>query len=67
MCCSVNGYVCLVCCVFDGVCELFSETNRHTFGCGCYFVSIPNQISGPDIKLESYQIKCYARSIYGQD
>ena len=23
MCCSVNGSVCLVCCVFDSVCELF--------------------------------------------
>ena len=23
MCCSVNGPVCLVCCVFDSVCELF--------------------------------------------
>ena len=22
MCCSVNGSVCLVCCVFDSVCEL---------------------------------------------
>ena len=25
MCCSVNGSVCLVCCVFDGVRELFGE------------------------------------------
>ena len=25
MCCSVNGSVCLVCCVFDSVCELFDE------------------------------------------
>ena len=25
MCCSVNGYVCLVCCLFDSVCELFGE------------------------------------------
>ena len=23
MCCSVNGSVCVVCCVFDGFCELF--------------------------------------------
>ena len=30
--------VCLVCCVFDGVCELFGETIRNVFGCGCYFV-----------------------------
>ena len=38
MCCSVNGSVCLVCCVFDGVCELFGETIRKMFGCSCYFV-----------------------------
>ena len=25
MCFSVNGYVCLVCCLFDSVCELFGE------------------------------------------
>ena len=24
VCCSVNGSVCLLCCVFDSVCELFS-------------------------------------------
>ena len=38
MCCSVNGSVCRVCCVFDHVCELFGETIRNMFGCGCYFV-----------------------------
>ena len=38
MCCSVNGYVCLVCCVSDSVCELFWETIRNIFGSGCYFV-----------------------------
>ena len=38
MCCSVNGSVCLVCCVFDSVCELFGETIRNVFGGGCYFV-----------------------------
>ena len=38
MCCSVNGSVCLVCCVFDRVCELFGETIRNVFGCGCYFL-----------------------------
>ena len=27
--CSVNGPVCLVCCVFDSVCELFGETIRN--------------------------------------
>ena len=25
MCCPVNGSVCLVCCMFDSVCELFGE------------------------------------------
>ena len=38
MCCSVNGSVWLVCCVFDSVCELFSETIRNIFGCGCHLV-----------------------------
>ena len=38
MCCSVNGSVCLVCYQFDSVCELFGETIRNIFGCGCYFV-----------------------------
>ena len=28
----------LVCCVFDSVCELFGETIRNMFWCGCYFV-----------------------------
>ena len=32
MCCSVNASVCLVCCVFDSVCELFGETIRNVFG-----------------------------------
>ena len=27
VCCSVNVSVCFVCCVFDSVSELFSETN----------------------------------------
>ena len=35
MCYSVNGSVCLVCYVFDSVCELFGETIRNMFGCGC--------------------------------
>ena len=26
LCYSVNGTVCLVCCVFDSVCKLFGET-----------------------------------------
>ena len=38
MCCSVNGYVCLVCCVFSSECELIGETIRNVFGCDCYFV-----------------------------
>ena len=38
MCCSVNGPVCIVCCVFDSVSELFRETIRNMFGCGCYFL-----------------------------
>ena len=38
MCCSVNVSVCLVCCVFDSVCELFGEAIRIVFGCGGYFL-----------------------------
>ena len=38
MCCSVNGSVCLVGCVFVSVCELFSETIHNMFWWGCYFV-----------------------------
>ena len=38
LCCSVNGSVCFMCCVFDSVCELVDETIRNMFGCGCYFV-----------------------------
>ena len=32
MCCSVNGSVCLVCCVFDSICEVFGETICNMFG-----------------------------------
>ena len=32
MCSSVNGSVCLVCCVFDSVCELFGDIIRNMFG-----------------------------------
>ena len=32
LCCSVNGSVCFVCCVFDSVCELFGETIRNGLG-----------------------------------
>ena len=38
LCCSVNESACLVYCVFDNVCELFGQTIRNMFGCGCYFV-----------------------------
>ena len=38
LCCPVNGSACFVCCVFDGVCELFGETIHNMFGCACYFV-----------------------------
>ena len=37
--CSVHVSVCLVCCVFDSVCELVGETICNVFGCGCYFVA----------------------------
>ena len=33
LCCPVNGSVCFVCCVFDGVFELFGETICNMFGC----------------------------------
>ena len=32
MCCSVNGSVCLVCCVLGSVGELFGETIRNMLG-----------------------------------
>ena len=41
---SIMLYPCILCvslfmyCVFDCVCELFSETIRNMFGCGCYLV-----------------------------
>ena len=38
LCFPVNGSVCFVCCVFDGVAELLGETNRNMFACVCYFV-----------------------------
>ena len=38
LCCPVNGSVCFVGCVFDGVGELFGETIRNMFGLVCYFV-----------------------------
>ena len=38
VCCSVNGSVCFVCFVFDGVFELIGETICNMFGCVCYFV-----------------------------
>ena len=38
LCFSVNLSICLVCCVSDSVCKLFSETIGIMLGCGCYFV-----------------------------
>ena len=38
MCCSVNGSVYLVSCVFDNACKLFGKIICNIFGCGCYFV-----------------------------
>ena len=38
LCCSVNGSVCFVCCVFDSVCEYFMKQFRNMLGCVCYFV-----------------------------
>ena len=47
---SVMLYPCMLCvsllmclfvlcvCVLDSICELFGETIRNVFGCGCYFV-----------------------------
>ena len=41
---SIMLYPCILCvallmyCVFDWVCELFGETIRNMFGCGCYLV-----------------------------
>ena len=37
--CSANVSGCIVCCVFNNVCELLGETFRYVFGCGCYFVA----------------------------
>ena len=52
--CSVNGFVCFVCCVFDSVCELFGETIRNMFGCVFCFVV---ECYGP--------VKCGRRSSIG--
>ena len=38
LCYSVNGSVCLECCVFHSVCELFGETIGNMLRCGCYFL-----------------------------
>ena len=40
LCCPVNGSVCFVCCVFDGVCELFSETIRNMFGSMFFLLNV---------------------------
>ena len=39
LCCSVNGSVCLVCCVFDSVFKLPGETIRNVFVYGYCFVA----------------------------
>ena len=36
--CPVNGSVCFVYYVFDGVCELYGETIGNMFGCVCYLL-----------------------------
>ena len=38
LCCPVNRSVCFVCCMFEGVYELFGETIRNMFGYICYFL-----------------------------
>ena len=53
VCCSVNVFVCLVCCVLDSVCELFGETIRNVFGCNCYFV-LSSIESVDDVKYIAY-------------
>ena len=40
LCFAVNGYVCLVCCVSDNVCDMFDETICNMFGCCCHFVVV---------------------------
>ena len=35
---SVMVYPCILCCVFDSVCELFGETISNVFGYSYYFV-----------------------------
>ena len=54
LCCPVNGSVCFVCCVFDGVCELFAEIIRYMFGCVCYFV-----VEGDGVVVCGW--RCYIR------
>ena len=38
LCVALLMLLFVLCCVFDGVCELFGETIPNVFGCGCYFV-----------------------------
>ena len=33
-------HVCIVCCVFNNVCELFGEIIHNMFGCGCYVMEV---------------------------
>ena len=34
LCSSVNRPVCIMCCMFDSLCELFGETIRNIVACG---------------------------------
>ena len=52
--CSVNGSVCLVYYAFDSVCELFGETIRNVFGCGCYFVVYLHVVQSNIVSSKSY-------------
>ena len=42
LCCSVNVYVCLVCCVLDSVCELFGKTIQFAMCLGVVAVLLLN-------------------------
>ena len=41
LCDALLVYLFVLCaaCLTDSVCELFGETIRNVFGCGCYFVA----------------------------
>ena len=54
--CSVGVSVCLVCCVFDSACELFGETIRNEFGCGCCFVNVMDVFSVGEVLCWIYRV-----------